>query len=189
MNKLCVSLGHCCGPVTMESIVRGRGMWPYWATGIEREGEALEMNYFSHWSHLHLYPELSPLVIFFFPSWVLSLSLNVPVNLSKLPSSSIQLSPSAFSLSLSLTMSLSLHPFTSSLFHLSFHTWLPAQHISLLPVLVCGVCVCLCVYSSGWTSCWFAICCSRQLTRWACASDASDLCVFASLCIRTTVCI
>lgn len=24
MNKLCVSLGHCCGPVTMASMVRGR---------------------------------------------------------------------------------------------------------------------------------------------------------------------
>lgn len=32
MNKICVSLGHCCGPVTMASVVRGRGMWPYWAT-------------------------------------------------------------------------------------------------------------------------------------------------------------
>lgn len=42
MNKLCVSLGRCCGPVTMASVVKGRGMWPYWATGMKREGGDLE---------------------------------------------------------------------------------------------------------------------------------------------------
>lgn len=59
MNKLCVSLGRCCGLVTMASVVRGRGMRPYWAIGIKREGgreggRISGSDYFSRRSHLHL---------------------------------------------------------------------------------------------------------------------------------------
>lgn len=108
MNKLCVSLGHCCGPVTMASVVRGRGMWPYWATGMEREGARGEIwrgvfasDYFSHWSHLHLTARAQP------PS----LSLLPPVShhpphprLSELRSSSHVLSLSLFFHSPSITV-------------------------------------------------------------------------------------
>lgn len=63
MNKLCVSLGHCCGLVTMASAVRGRrnavllGNEEPWGGGGEWRRVC-----FSHWSHS--LSRLSPLLFF-----------------------------------------------------------------------------------------------------------------------------
>lgn len=131
MNKLCVSLGHCCGPVTMASMVRGRGMRSYWATGIEREGGEAEiwrgvfaLDYFNRRSHLHLLARAQPLSL---SSSALPLSLYV--SLSSPSSSHVLILPlksvaPALSLFLSVFLRPCHYPFilTCSLFHLGSHT-------------------------------------------------------------------
>lgn len=174
MNKLCVSLGHCCGPVTMAAMVRGRGMRPYWATGMEREGGREEIwrgvfasDYFSHWSHLHLLARAQHfLLLSAFPPHFLSKSLQAQIIFTR----PISVNPSRAhypSASFSLTVSISLHPHLLSLSSQS-------AHLSPSSLQYCQ-CVCVCVY----TSCWFPICCSHQLTGWTRAADASDLCLWA----------
>lgn len=79
MNKLCVSLGHCCGPVTMASVVKGQGMWPYWATGMKREGGRRSGEGSLPWTTLvtgHISPSTA-FVAFFFSLCSLGLSLSL----------------------------------------------------------------------------------------------------------------
>lgn len=86
MNKLCVSLGHCCGPVTMVSVVRGQRnvvlLGNRDAEGGRREiwREVFALDYFSNWSHLHLLTQEQPLslssAVFHCPS--LNISSSIP---------------------------------------------------------------------------------------------------------------
>lgn len=120
MNKLCVSLGHCCGPVTMASMVRGRRnvalLGNRDAEGGRNGGGGVwrgASDYFNHWSHLHLSARGQPLSLSSSPHCALSLS-------PSLHDPSSHLCPSRFSppihrsgslpLRLPLTVSPSLHP-------------------------------------------------------------------------------
>lgn len=51
MNKLCVSLGHCCGLVTMASAVRGRRNADLLGNKDPWRGWGGRRVCFSHWSH------------------------------------------------------------------------------------------------------------------------------------------
>lgn len=144
MNKLCVSLGHCCGPVTMASMVRGRRNVALLANRDARGGVGrgvFALDYFNHRSHLHLLAQGNPLPLSSSPLFALAVSqcpsksLRAPF-VSTHPDSLLESTAPALSLLLCLALTC---PFVLT----CSHTRVPAQRIGLLEMHVC-VCVCLC---------------------------------------------